>query len=221
MPYRPRQSRSYRRRRRTTAWYNKRYSAKGLALKALKNIHYMKGMINSEKHFRDDTVTLGSARSNIASVNLIPQGDAINHRSGNSVLVRSIYLRGRLEINSSVTGNTRISLILIRDMQQVSDTTPTVTDVLTSDDPDSMLNVSTIGRYKVLWRKTYTLLPTTAGSQSAVDFHKFFKVYSHLRFNGTANTDIQKGGYYLMICSSESTNYPTVSINTRCGYYDN
>lgn len=219
MPYkRYPKRRTYR--RKNTAWYNKKYSAKDLAVKALKNTQYLKGLVNSEMLHKDTSVTLGSNTSNVTQIIDVTQNDLDSGRTGNSILLRNIYFRGKLEINTAVTGNTRISLILFKDKQQQPDSTPSVTDLLKSNDPDSMINLSTAGRFKILWRKTYALTPVSGG-RNVVDFSKYWKVYDHVRYNGSASTDIQKNGYFLAIVTSEGTNFPSVSINTRIGYHDN
>lgn len=219
MPYN-RRIRSRRTRRKSTSWYNRKYSTLQLAQKAWTATKYLKGLVNSEMLHKDTVITLGSNQSNITQIIDITQGDSDSGRTGNSILLRNIYLRGKLEINSSVTGNTRVSLILFKDKQQNADSTPSVTDLLKSNDPDAMLNLSQAGRYKLIWRKTYALNPVSGG-RNVVDFHKYWKVYDHVRYNGSASTDIQKNGYYLAIISSEVTNFPSVGINARIGYHDN
>lgn len=201
-------------------WYDRKYSAKDVALTALRNVNYIRGLVNSEMLHKDTVITLGSNTSLITQIIDITQNDLDSGRTGNSILLRNIYFRGKLEINTAVTGNTRVSLILFKDKQQQSDTTPGVTDLLKSNDPDSMLNLSYSGRFKVLWRKTYALTPVSGG-RNVVDFSKYWKVYDHVRYNGSASTDIQKNGYYLAIVTSEGVNYPTCTINARIGYHDN
>ena len=213
-----------RRRRKATAWYNRKYSTMQLAKKAWQATKYLKGLVNSEKFNIDRTLTLGSTQSDIYGLVRIAQGDGESDRTGNSVLVRSIYLRGYMQVNSAVTGNTRVSLVLVQDLQQIADTNPAVLDIFNGITPESMINRSntnnTVGRFKIIWRKNYNLTPST-GSTPSINIDKYFKVYSHVKFNGTANTDIQKNGYYLVILTSEATNYPTVSITSRVCYHDN
>lgn len=192
-----------------------------MATQALRMAKQIRGIVNSERMYRDYSFVLGAARSNITAITTIPQGDNSDNRTGKSVLLRSIYLRGFMSVNASVTGNTRISLILVRDNQQISDTTPSVTDILSADDPDSMLNLNSAGRFKIVWRKNYTLFPQSTGAGSTKDITKFVKLYDHVRFNGTTAADVQKHGYYFVIASSESTNFPSCSFTARIGYHDN
>lgn len=208
-------------RRSRSAWYDKRYSAKDVAIKALKNVNYIRGLVNSEMLHADNVFTLGANQSQIFSFVPIAQGDAVSGRTGNSILLRNLYVRGRLEINTSTTGNTRVTLALVKDQQQVSDTSPSISDIfVSSTDVDTLLNVSSAGRYKVIWRKTVVLTPVSGG-RNAYDMHKYWKVYDHVRYNGTAASDIQKNGYYFVVITSEGVNYPTVVFNARAGYHDN
>lgn len=216
-------SSAFRKGKRLYSWGRKNpKQAAAMARAALKGVKMLRGIVNSERMYRDATLSLGSVSSIVHPLCAIPQGDNSTQRTGNSILVRSFYMRGNMAINPSVTSNTRISLMLVQDKQQIADTTPTAADILTNgNDPDSLLATNTAGRFKVLWRKTYTLLPQTSGSRNAVDIHKYFNLYSHVRFNGTSSTDIQKGGYYLVFVSSEITNFPSITFNTRLGYHDN
>lgn len=224
MAYTRRRRRTYRKKK-SPSWAkyvtpSNAVKAAGVAQAAWRGVQMLKGLVNSERMYNDRTLTLGSNRSLMWGLTLIPQGDDVGNRTGNSILVRSFYMRGYLQANPSITGNTRISLVLLQDLQQVSDTTPGITDVFEQDDPDSMIKKTTAGRYKILWRKNYTLFPQAAG-QSARDLQKYFKLYSHVRYNGSSASDIQKGGYYLAMLSSESTNFPTISLTSRIGYHDN
>lgn len=207
--------------RKKQSWYNKKYSTMQLARKAWNATKYLKGLVNSEMLHKDTAVTLGSQQSNILVISNPSQDDTASGRTGNSILLRNIYFRGTLQINTSVTANTRVSLALVKDTQQISDTQPAVTDIFDSaTDPDSLLKLGNAGRFKIIWRKVYTLAPV-AGGRNVIDITKYWKVYDHVRFNGPANTDTQKNGYYIVIITSENTNYPSVTLNTRVGYHDN
>lgn len=205
-----------------TSWYNKKYSAKDIALKALKNTQYLKGLVNSELFHKDSPYSGAlSAQYNITPLCNIAQGDTSVLRTGNSILLKSCYIRLEFSINSNVTGQTSFLMALVKDTQQVADTQPTITDIFDSQtSPQTMINLSNSGRFKLLWRKTQFLTPSSGG-RSAMEINKYFKLYDHVRYNGTASTDIQKNGYYFVIITSESTNFPTVNGTIRVGYHDN
>ncbi|UOF78301.1 capsid protein [Circoviridae sp.] len=218
-------NRKYKRRnyRRKTPWYNKRYSTLQLARKAVKGVRYLKGLVNSEMLHQDFSYSAGTNITNtgfITNITALSQGDSSSTRTGNSILLRSIYYRFKIEINPSVTSNTTITMLLLKDKQQTSDTSPLPGDILSSLRTEAMINLDYAGRFKILKRKTFYLTPSSGG-QPVKEIVGYRKVYDHVRYNGTASTDIQKNGYYLLFISSENTNYPTIQGTTRIGYHDN
>lgn len=209
-------------RRRSRPWYERKYTAQQLAVKAWKATKYLKGLVNSEMLHLDVSNSLGAATNASWHLTGLSQDDTSSGRTGNSLLLRNIYIRGKIEINTAVTGNTRVLLALVKDKQQISDTIPAVADVFSSPtSPETMLSLNNSGRFKVLWRKTYVMSPATGG-RNAIEVSKYWKLYDHVRYNGPNTADIQKNGYYLMVISSEiAANAPTVSITSRIGYHDN
>ena len=196
-------------------------NAMDVAQAAWKSVKYIRGLVNSEMLKWDSNVTLDSNQSRIVNLTAIAQGDGANTRTGNSILVRNIAMRGWLEINNAVNNNTRVMMALVQDTQQLTDTSPSVADIFASaTSPTSLLNNQTLGRFKILKRWNYTLLPVSAGQNvKQVEFYK--TLYFHTRYNGSATTDIQKNGLYLVIITSENANYPIVNMNVRVGYHDN
>lgn len=222
MPYRRRTFSRRRRGRGRTAWYNRKYSTMQLARKAWRGVKIIRGLVNSERMYLDTPIFSNSLKAFVRPLNQLAVGDVSGTRTGNSILMRSLYLRGFIQVNPSVSVNTRISLALVWDTQQIADTNPTVTTIFTSDDPEGQINTAAVGynagRFKIIMRKTYNLIP---GQRPTINIDKYLKLYKHAKFNGSAATDIQKNGLYLVMLSSEIANYPTVSIQSRLGYHDN
>jgi len=217
MPY-TRKPRRNTRKRKTTSWYDKKYSAKDIAMKALKNTQYLKGLVNSEMFHRDYTEA-GTNITNtgyIRHITALTEGSGPYDRTGNSVLLRSLYKRIRITKHPSPL-TTVVRMIFFIDTQQISDTTPAVADVLTNVGVDSPLTLNNYGRFKILLSKTITL------TTNSPIFHseKFDKMYHHIRFNGTVNTDIQKGGVYMLLLSDQPAAYPVLDSHIRIGYRDN
>lgn len=205
---------------RANAWSKTPQTPRDLAIQAYNGVKYLKGLVNSEMLHTDTTLSLGANQSQVFALCQITQNDTDTGRTGNSILLKSIYIRGVIEINTAVTANSRVMICLIKDTQQIADTTPSVTDVFKSPSPESMLNLNASGRFKVMFRKTYTLSPA-AGGRNVIEFTKYWKTQTHIRYNSVASTDIQKGGYYLVVISSEVANFPNVSLQSRVGYHDN
>lgn len=224
MPYRRRPR--YRRRRRytprSTGFFNtskftpqKAYS---MAVQAAKDIWYIKGLINSEMHKLDNGASITPSNSNAQS--LIPlaaleRGDGDDQRTGNSVFVRSVNGNIFFEKNTSATF-TYVRMMIVIDTQEVADGTPSVAAVLQSDYA-SHLNTTTVGRFKVLASKVITLNSNVPSRNHKINL----PMRHHIRYNGSATTDTQRGQIYLLFISSEATNTPTCRYNLRLSYHDN
>lgn len=219
----PRYNRRRNFRRKKSPWYTRKYNAQQLAVKAWRGVKYIRGLVNSEMLHKDTSFAPGStipANGVVNSLVSISQGDTDSGRTGNSILARTLSYRYRLEINPSVTSNTSVSIFIIWDKQQLGDTNPVVGDLLASLRPEALINLSEAGRFKILSRKNFILTPVTGGTpaREVKGFHKFYK---HIRYNGSASSDIQKNGLYVVLIHSESTNLPTITGTFRLGYHDN
>ena len=213
--------RNYRRRNGNSSrpWYLKKYNALDLAGKAYSGVKYLKGLVNSEMYDIINTATNSPILNTGSMVPLhqIAQGDGSDARTGNSILARSLFFRLVFKCNSSATVTT-VRFMIVRDTQQVADTTPTAATILNSADPLSPLCLTVEGRFSVLKDKLITL--NNVDSKS-VPMKKFMNLYTHIRFNGAAGTDIQKNGLYALFISDEATNTPTISYNFKLSYHDN
>ena len=70
--------------------------------------------------------------------------------------------------------------------------------------------------------KTWEFTLSTQNPAKVIKYYKNFR--HHIRYNGVDATDIQKGGLYLLINSSEtiiSDQPPRIDYNIRLGYHDN
>jgi len=199
-------------------WYRKKYDTISLAKKALQGVWYLKGLVNSEMLHNQG---LGSTTTNNAGtmtlLNGMAQNDTSSGRTGNSILMRNVHLRLGFEQHASATVTT-YRVILLWDTQQTADTSPAVTDVLESASPYSPLATANVGRFKVIKNWFFTTDDTKAQTK-LIECYKQFRV--HTRYNGTANTDIQKMGLYLLTLSDQATNVPTFRYSWKVGYHDN
>lgn len=199
-----------------------------IAQSAWQGVKYLKGLVNSEAHLLDtvgyiDPTSSTSSTANCVHLNGIAQGDNIMDRTGNSCLLKRLDIKGYVQMNSASSANDQgVRLAVVMDTQQVSDdTTITWQDVFEAVQPlTSFLQDSQLGRFTVLYDKVFHL------SDLAGSFRKEFSVSVplgvHVRFNGTAGTDIQKNGIWLMSVSDEAaTSYPRVVYNARLRFHDN
>lgn len=195
-----------------------RPKAKDYAMAAWTGLNYIKGLVNSEMlhHNQNASISISNTGTVVHLTN-ITQGDGSAQRTGNSILLRTVFGRISACIHASAT-DTFIRCILFKDKQQVGDTLPLVTQVLRTNSYLAALNSNQAGRFIIL--KDFMLKLNSANNTNS--FRKILrKLHQHVRYNGTANTDIQKSGVYILFISNEATNTPTLDYDLRVSYHDN
>lgn len=206
-------------RRRPVGILDRKFSVNDIANAAWSGVKQIRQLINVEK-FKFDVGPQTSSPTTtpvIADFTAIAQGDGLSARTGTSILVHTVTVKGALAINGSATVSF-FRLILVRDTQQVGDTAPAYTDVMETASTVALLNKNTPGRFQLLFDQLYVL--GSASTQSIpINFH--VTVQKHTKYNGTGSSDIQKGGIYMMMVSSEATNAPAFTYHGRLCYYDN
>jgi len=199
-------------------WYRKKYDTISLAKKALQGVWYLKGLVNSEMlHNQGLGSTTTPITGTMTLLNGMAQNDTSSGRTGNSILMRNVHLRLGFIQNAAAT-TTTYRVILLWDTQQTSDTNPAVTDVLESASPYSPLATANAGRFKVLKNWFFTT-DDTKSQTKLIECYKQFRI--HTRYNGTANTDIQKGGIYMLALTSDAADPAAFAYNYKLGYHDN
>lgn len=219
--YRRKYGRRYKRRRYYKSRYTTLGSARFLAKKALRGIRYIKGLVNSEMYKAEFSLnTVASTSTTTQNLTAIAQGDNDGQRSGNSILLRYIYIRFFLTVHASAT-NSFVRFLLVCDKQQQGDTTPQLADIIDTTTLDPImgpLQKTEVGRFSILMDKVFVLDNI---SRPNVFKKIYMKCYKHIRYNGTASSDIQKNGIFLFIYCNEATNTPTLKLESRVGYHDN
>jgi len=218
--------RGYKRRGR----YNKRsrrpinYMAtaqKGLFLagKALSVAQGVKAIVNSEKHTYSRTIsssTIGNTGT-MTEITNVPQGDDFCDRTGRSILAKSVELNGWVFKNSSAT-TTVLRVIIFKDLN-ADGSNPTATDLLTADNTYSLRNPAPhqMKRFKIMLDKNYFL--DDAKSKMA-KVHFFRELNHHIKYASTS-ADSNEGSLWVYLVSNESTNLPTLNLESRLRFYDN
>lgn len=189
-----------------------------IAMKAWKGVKALKGIINSElkHHTIQNNSFNASSTGAISFISGINQGDTLSQRNGNSVLAKTLNLKYYITFNPLSPGAI-IKVYLIKDMQQVADTNPTFTDVFEISDIASFPKYDTKKRFQIKDVKQFVY--DTSRLTQLVEFSH--KIDSHLIYNGTTATDVQKGHYYILWVSNQATNVPTFSYSSRLTFYDN
>lgn len=228
MPYgrRTRMSRSRRARRgyprgRVTGYMSSVKRGLYLARQAVRGVRYLRSLVNVEKKKFDaeNIATIGTGAVTPVDPSLIAQGDSDQSRNGNSILVNGLLLKGTMVKHAS-SGSQRMRILVLIDLQQVADSDPSYTNIIDPSFTDQILaplNNESVGRYKILMNRVFTL-DTNKPNQT---FQTYFKLSHHIRYNGTASTDVQKGGIYVFAVGDDNTNQAALTIQSRTYFYDN
>jgi len=201
-------------------WQNQKYSTGDMAVKAFEGVQYLKGLINVEMKKQDQVgpVTIGSVWTNAVPFHAIAQGDTSGDRNGLSILAKS--LSGNFVIKKHGSDSfSVVRMVIVRDMQMPADqTTITGTTIFEDNAVYSLLNRLTLGRFSILYDESFRLDDT--GVQQHIGSISI-PLNFHFRYNGTASTDIQKNGVYLLLITDENTYSPTIDFRFRTTYTDN
>lgn len=211
-----------RRRRRTRpGFFNQKYSVNQIARAAWKGVWKLKGLVNSEMHKLDmSAINVVDNSGLLDPMCKVGVGDTYADRTGNSVFARSLNIKGVASWNPSVTTGTQmLRLACVQDNQQIGDTNPSYTDVYEAASSVAHLNPATVGRFKILYDKTIPL----SAQVPLVPYEINLPMRHHVRFNGTGNTDIQKGAlYFSQIAGIQGgSTGPTNSYRARLSFHDN
>lgn len=208
-------------------WYNKKYSVRDLAMKAWQGVRAVRGIVNSEKKYRDTVIT-GNIDYNGAINNItdISQGDTTTTRNGNSILAKGLMVRYWCKpdvASPSATSQALLRVLIVQDTMNLG-TTPTVSDVLEYTgsingvlSPYKYVNANQY-RFKVLYDKTHSLNGGSANHNNDVKI----VVNDHIKYTGTAGTDEGRNQIYaIQISDQVTTNTPNFNGVFRISYYDN
>lgn len=163
------------------------------------------------KYETSGVATTGSITTGVVN-NLLPisQGDSANTRDGNQITLRSLRLNGLFSNNNgtTITDSLAYRIILFQDKQQVSDMSPQVSDVLSQASVIGMYNYpDVVKRFKILYDRSFTINAQAADGTSGpytvqkTWTHWLFPTMKNVKFNGTAGSDLQKGGVYMLMIS--------------------
>lgn len=188
-----------------------------VAHNAWAGVKYLKSIVNVEHQKIDFTVnTAASTTPVVTHITAVAVGDAEGSRTGNSLLAKYLYLKSNCQLNTSANFD-RVRIVVVRDKQQIADTAPAMTDVYESGTTQSLINKLTVGRFDILYDR---LLVLDAQNPSYA-WDKYIRLNSHVRYNGTASTDQQKGAIYVMYVGTQATNTAAFAFNARLMYVDN
>ena len=153
----------------------------------------------------------------VAHLTAVATGNDQQNRTGNSIMSRDLLCEGVVVKNATGVA-TVLRILVVRDRQQIADTSPSVADILASVDPTDHRNPLTIERFGLLADRMVLL--DAAHVLEPLNF-KIPLTEMHVRYNGANGTDIQNGGIYVLFLSNEATLTPAVTTHWRFRFYDN
>jgi len=165
----------------------------------------------------------------VVHVSAIAQGDTQSTRTGNTVNVTSVSVRGSFSGATDVSVVSYMRILLVVDKEQQADTAPTAAAVVLNANPvENLPNLDNLERFRVLYAthvydmrrmQLDTDATTTAPTQSAfVDFT--WKGNLKVSYNGNASTDMEKNNIYLVFLSDVAAATTDFSGTTRIGFTD-
>lgn len=159
-----------------------------------------------------------SSTGTVYNISQVAIGSGPDNRVGNQIRMKYFFGHFNLNLGTGATNPQKVRMMLIRDKQQVSDTAPTVTNVLGGANVNLVLNVETLGRFQILYDKFFTL----STNSPIRHFNIKKRLWSYARYNGALSSDIQKGGLYMLVISDDpagATN-PKLYSSYRLSFID-
>lgn len=190
------------------------------------------GLINAEKKFKD--ISTNNTSITTTPLVLIPssvaQGTTEITRIGNSTLAKSVQLKALIERNTAGATNQYGRIVAVLDHNNNDGTPPAMTDVLDALTPTSNYKIDNMGRFQVLYDKTFTLT-SVAPNKTIKWFHQFQLMKDkkgnkvrghHMTYKGATANDYDQGHVFIYFWSNSATNAPNMAyMNTRYRFMDN
>lgn len=207
--------------------YNKRYAKgfrkTGTLLQQVRSLQKAVASLRPELKLTDISISLVNVTTagSVTHITGIAQGDDTNGRTGNSISVKNIGLKGIIdEASMTNTGYYRYAFVV--DKQQIADTSPGVADIFTGNPLTLFPTAASRDRFTILY-----LSPIISGTaaKSGNRLQAGYVQYDwsgniNVAYNGTATSDIQKNGIYFVFLSSDASNTVDFTATCRLQYTD-
>jgi len=161
----------------------------------------------------------------VVPISLVSVGDTDVTREGMTINVRSVQLRGSITIDVDETSDTFCRMLLFRAHQNIEGVLPTVTEILMSDDLNSLRQIDNKGDYKVYMDKRFLVkvTDTNVTHRILLDYYKKFDKTMKTYFDGDGEliADAEKGHWFMILMTASTTgNTPSWAINSRITFKD-
>lgn len=223
MAYKRRRNTYRRRKRRATAWYNKKYSVSQLASKAYNIAKTVAGVVNTEHKTFDFTIAGGTQMTpsgTIYPLSLVAQGDDYNNRQGNSI--RAKKLSWRIIMNGEGENNAQFNRIIIFQDTECQGSLPLVTDLLEQASVVAPLYHAQHYRFKVLKDYFFDTSNDSANAKSSKVFEETISVDSHLKYQNVGGVIASaKENQYFALFITDGPSNPNFGAYFRMRFIDN
>lgn len=185
---------------------------------ALKVANSLKTLVNVEtKRLILTQAATAIAATSIANLTPIAQALTDSGRSGDSVLLKYLTVRGTLRLQAATNRIETVRIMLVVDKEN-SGSTPAITDILLTDDVLSIKNFDTTGRFLILHDKTYSF---TAGGKELSFIKIYKKLNFHCHYTGPLGTDEAENQIYLVSMASAASDNTVFGYQTVLAFVDN
>ena len=197
----------------------RKFNGKNLSIakKALKKVNKLARIVKPEIKYKlllVNTIT-PTTTGNVQQMDLIAIGTGQNSRVGLSINMVGIGIRGQWKFNTAGATSQVVRMIVYVDKQQGVDSKATPTSILEQVSPYSYLNQIRRKRFRVLLDKMIVL-------DNISKFTRIIRWWKKLnfesRYNGSASTDIDKNGIFMLTISSQATNSPSFEFTSLIVY---
>lgn len=157
------------------------------------------------------SVTSSGSWYNAFTKNLV-YGDNDNQRIGDVVTMKSIHIKGSININT-LTSAAFVRLILVRYKQNFANYNPAAGDLLATNDFRSFYNTETQkDEFTILFDKTYSLVQGTNSAQQQIKIHKNLHNARCKWDSGLVNNAAADGHIAMYLISDQPSYYPFVNF---------
>lgn len=169
----------------------------------------------------NSNVTNLTSAGSIQHLTAIAQGNDVSEREANTINLKEILMQSSFTVGSDSTTANSYRIAIVRDTQQVADTTPAVTDIFSSANPlIAMPNIANRERFKFLYLSPIDTLVFTLQGGKNPNYRFTWKGNYKVSYNGTAAADIQKGGLYIVFLTDSANNTMDFVSRVRLTFTD-
>jgi len=163
-------------------------------------------------------------------ITAVAQGDTQSTRTGNTINVTSVSIIGRWSKagDTAYSGNAFYRWAVVVDKEQVADTLPAASAIFTGSPIGNFPNLDNLERFRILYlspvfenaRMSSDTDATTSVATINSHWKWSWKGNIKVSYNGTAGTDIEKNGIYVVYLSNDTQDTIDVAATARIGYTD-